>query len=55
MKAGQDRDMTRLCDVTDHGGKVTEATLEIKHMGIAVALDGHLAECPKCGGQFPIP
>ncbi|KUY86309.1 PAAR domain-containing protein [Burkholderia sp. RF4-BP95] len=47
-------DMVRLGDVTDDGGKVVEATDELKHRGIAVSLDGHGVTCPKCGGVFPL-
>jgi uncharacterized Zn-binding protein involved in type VI secretion len=52
MKDQQGRDMARLGDTTDHGGKVIEAAPTLIHMGIPVALDGHLVECPKCGGTF---
>ena len=54
MKDTQGREIARLGDVTDHGGKVIQAADNLTHMGIRVALDGHLAECPKCGGVFPI-
>ena len=54
MRDGQGRDMARLGDTTDHGGKVIEAATDLTHMGIRVALDGHLVECPKCGGVYPI-
>jgi uncharacterized Zn-binding protein involved in type VI secretion len=54
MKDEHGRDMARLGDTTDHGGRVIEAAPDIKHMGIPVALDGHLVECPKCGGNFLI-
>ncbi|WP_081074105.1 PAAR domain-containing protein [Burkholderia stagnalis] len=54
MKNEQGRDMVRLGDVTDHGGTVAEATDELKHLGIAVALDGHAVMCPKCDGMFPL-
>ncbi len=54
MKDEQGRAMVRLGDRTDHGGTVIEAAQELSHMGIAVALHGHLANCPKCGGAFPI-
>lgn len=54
MKDEQGRDMARLGDTTDHGGKIIEAAPDLMHMGIPVALDGHLVECPKCGGTFPI-
>jgi uncharacterized Zn-binding protein involved in type VI secretion len=48
------REVARLGDTTDHGGKVIEAADHLSHMGIRVALDGHLVECPKCGGTHPI-
>jgi uncharacterized Zn-binding protein involved in type VI secretion len=48
------REAARLGDTTDHGGKVIEAADNLSHMGIRVALDGHLVECPKCGGTYPI-
>ncbi|RBB31315.1 PAAR domain-containing protein [Burkholderia reimsis] len=54
MQDAQGRDMVRLGDTTDHGGEVIEATEELKHLGIAVALDGHMVKCPKCGGVFPL-
>jgi len=54
MKDEQGRDMARLGDTTDHGGKVIEAAPDLMHMGIPVALHGHSVECPKCGGTFPI-
>jgi len=54
MKDEQGREAARLGDKTDHGGEVIQAAPELKHMGIAVALDGHLVACPKCGGSFPI-
>jgi len=54
MRNAQGREMVRLGDTTDHGGKVVEATDELKHMGIAVSLNGHGVMCPKCGGVFPL-
>ncbi|HEV3105692.1 MAG TPA: PAAR domain-containing protein [Trinickia sp.] len=54
MKDEHGRDMARLGDTTDHGGKIIEAATDLTHMGIRVALDGHRVECPKCGGTFPI-
>ncbi|WP_198362947.1 hypothetical protein [Burkholderia ubonensis] len=33
MQDAQGRDMVRLGDTTDHGGKVIEATDELKHPG----------------------
>jgi uncharacterized Zn-binding protein involved in type VI secretion len=54
MKDERGRDMVRLGDITDHGGKVIQAAPDLTHMGIPVALNGHLVECPKCCGVFPI-
>src|ERR1700732_1052564 len=54
MKDQHGCDMARLGDTTDHGGKVIEASQHLTNMGIPVALDGHLVECPKCDGKFPI-
>ncbi|MCA8274091.1 PAAR domain-containing protein [Burkholderia sp. AU30280] len=54
MKDQHGRDMIRLCDTTDHGGEVVDAANDLKHMGIAVALDGHEVWCPRCGGVFPL-
>ncbi|WP_439890913.1 PAAR domain-containing protein [Ralstonia sp. 25C] len=54
MQDAQGCDMERLSDATDHGGKLIEATEELKHLGIAVALDGHSVMCPKCDGVFPL-
>lgn len=54
MKDAQGREVARLGDATDHGGKVIQAADNLTHRGIRVALDGHLTECPKCGGTYPI-
>ena len=51
-KAG--REVVRLGDGTDHGGKVIEAACDFSQKGIPVALDGHLVACPRCGGTYPI-
>ena len=48
------REAARLGDKSDHGGAIIEAAPDLKHMGVAVALDGHLTACPKCGGTYPI-
>lgn len=48
------REMARLGDATDHGGRIGEAASDIVHMKIPIALQGHLALCPLCGGEFPI-
>jgi uncharacterized Zn-binding protein involved in type VI secretion len=54
MRDASGREVARLRDKTDHGGSVIEAAPAFTHMGISVALGGHLTECPKCGGTFPI-
>ncbi len=54
MKDAQGRDMARLGDATDHGGEIIESADDLSHLGIRVALDGHLVRCPKCGGVYPI-
>ena len=43
-----------LGDLTDHGGQVIEAAANLTHLGVRVALDGHLVKCPDCGGAWPI-
>lgn len=48
------REVARLGDTTDHGGKVVQASPTLSHRGVNVALDGHEVECPKCGGKYPI-
>lgn len=54
MKDELGREMARLGDTTDHGGEIIEAASDLKHLGVAVALDGHHVRCPKCEGVFPI-
>lgn len=54
MRDIQGRESARLGDTTDHGGRIIEGASDFTQMGIPVALDGHLTECPKCGGPFPI-
>lgn len=54
MRDKQGREVARLGDRTDHGGNVVQAADDLTHRGRHVALDGHLVECPKCGGTFPI-
>ncbi|MFT4064501.1 PAAR domain-containing protein [Paraburkholderia sp.] len=54
MRDERGREVARLGDGTDHGGRVVQAADDLTHMGRRVALDGHLVECPKCGGVFPI-
>jgi uncharacterized Zn-binding protein involved in type VI secretion len=39
MKDAEGREMARLGDKTDHGGDVVQASLDMTHMGIPVALD----------------
>ncbi|MEA3117962.1 MAG: hypothetical protein QOI13_1232 [Paraburkholderia sp.] len=50
----QGREAARLGDTTDHGGKVVEGASTLTILGIPVALDGHMVECPQCGGKYPI-
>jgi len=50
MKNENSQPMIRLGDKTTHGGTVIAAAPDLMHMGVPVALDGHLVECPKCGG-----
>ncbi|WP_322101618.1 PAAR domain-containing protein [Paraburkholderia sp. J41] len=52
--AATQREVARLGDTTDHGGTVIGAATNLTHRGIRVALDGHMVECPKCGGVHPI-
>ncbi|MBN3818250.1 PAAR domain-containing protein [Paraburkholderia sp. Se-20369] len=54
MKDEQGRDAARLGDLTDHGGKVIDAAEDFTDRKTRVALDGHLTECPTCGGTYPI-
>ncbi|MGU7774189.1 PAAR domain-containing protein [Burkholderia sp. MR1-5-21] len=54
MKDERGRGVIRLHDMTTHGGHVITASDDLKAQGIPVALEGHLTECPKCGGQFKI-
>ncbi|AOI59916.1 hypothetical protein WI26_20080 [Burkholderia diffusa] len=54
MKDEHCREMAQLGDTTDHGGKIIEAAPDLRHRGVAVALDGHRVACPKCGGIFPV-
>jgi len=54
MRDRQGREVARLGDKTDHGGLIIQAADDLTHMGRRVALHGHLVECPKCGGTFPI-
>jgi uncharacterized Zn-binding protein involved in type VI secretion len=52
--AATGREVARLGDTTDHGGRIIDASPNLTHLGVRVALDGHMVECPKCGGVFPI-
>ncbi|BBP99714.1 hypothetical protein BSFA1_48430 [Burkholderia sp. SFA1] len=54
MRDSSKRDVARLGDKTDHGGAIIQAAPELKHKGIPTALNGHLTECPKCRGTYPI-
>ncbi|WP_118181903.1 PAAR domain-containing protein [Paraburkholderia phosphatilytica] len=54
MKDANGRPMARLGDTTDHGGTVIQAAADFSHQGRAVALDGHMVKCPKCGSMYPI-
>jgi uncharacterized Zn-binding protein involved in type VI secretion len=54
MRNANGQEMARLGDITDHGGVVIQASSDLKHMGIAVALNGHMVACPKCAGSYPI-
>lgn len=50
----QGRDVIRLDDKTDHGGKVISASSGTTVMGVAAAIQGHMTHCPKCKGNFAI-
>jgi hypothetical protein len=39
-----------LGDWTNDVGEVIEATEQLSHLGVAVALEGYSGSCPKCGG-----
>jgi uncharacterized Zn-binding protein involved in type VI secretion len=54
MQDASKRSVARLGDKTDHGGAILQAAPDLKHMGVSTALDGHLTDCPKCGGTYPI-
>jgi uncharacterized Zn-binding protein involved in type VI secretion len=54
MKDINGQDVARLGDKTDHGGVIIQAAPNLKHLGIPTALNGHLTECPRCNGTFPI-
>ncbi|MDR5854834.1 PAAR domain-containing protein [Caballeronia sp. LZ062] len=54
MRDANGREAARLGDKTTHGGIVIQAAPDFKHLGVPVALDQHLTECPMCGGTFPI-
>lgn len=48
------RNVIRIGDQTDHGGKVISASSGTIVMGREAALAGDMTMCPKCKGQFPI-
>lgn len=54
MKDETGRGVIRLNDKTTHGGHVITASEDIKALGVPVALEDCLTDCPKCGGQFRI-
>ncbi|NIE85352.1 MULTISPECIES: PAAR domain-containing protein [unclassified Burkholderia] len=54
MRDENGRGVVRLHDKTTHGGEVITASDDLTALGVPVALEGHLTECPKCGGQFRI-
>jgi uncharacterized Zn-binding protein involved in type VI secretion len=54
MKDEKARGVIRLGDKTSHGGVVLSACSDLKVLGVAVALEGDMASCPKCGGQHAI-
>ncbi|MGT2506075.1 PAAR domain-containing protein [Cupriavidus basilensis] len=44
----------RVGDRTNHNGTVIEGFLDFTIDGVPVAGLGHLVECSRCGGTFPI-
>lgn len=54
MKDAHGRGVIRLGDKTSHGGEVVSASDNYKVLGKAVALEGDLATCPKCGGKHAL-
>jgi uncharacterized Zn-binding protein involved in type VI secretion len=48
------RGVIRIDDMTDHGGKVINATSETIVLGKAAALAGDMTYCPRCKGNFAI-
>ena len=54
MKDENGRGVIRLGDKTSHGGEVISASTDFKVHGIAVAVEGCMASCPKCGGNHAI-
>ncbi len=54
MKDESGRGVIRLGDKTTHGGEVVSAATDFLVLGVAVALEGDLASCPKCGGTHAI-
>lgn len=47
-------EIIRLGDSTSHGGTVIEGSAFDICMGKPIAYVGHMAQCPKCKGAFPI-
>ena len=48
------RNVIRLGDKTDHGGKVTSVSSGTIVMGTEAALADDMTYCPRCKGNFPI-
>lgn len=54
MKDENARGVIRLGDKTSHGGEVLSGCDDFKVLGVAVAVEGDTASCPKCGGMHVI-
>ena len=54
MKDAKGRGVIRMGDKTSHGGEVVSASDSFTVLGKKVALEGDMATCPKCHGNFPI-
>lgn len=50
----QGRGVIRLNDKTDHGGQVISASSDTTVLGLVAAIQGDIAKCPKCKGNFAI-